>query len=329
MSYSVRRATEADKPELIGLLAELLEDTDASAHHRWLYETNPHGRALTWVAVNPENELVGCTSFFPRRLVFGTRVFRGALGGDGFVRPAFRRRGIGEALHRASRSDMPELGIEVMFGTPRPLNMTPLQKSGSYNITSLDRYARPLSLRPLGIASPSAEWALSRTPFTLKNAVLDPVVRDDPRVEEVWNGVKDEIGLTTERSAAFYNWRFLEAPSQHQKAFIALSKKKPIAVCALEKVDDTVHIVDLVAQPSRLGEALGAIVRHCRGSRNVSFGMTLPRGARARLWKYGLLRRETGRTLNIVIPEETPSSELFLNPDHWYVTWVESDRDLR
>src|SRR4051812_2558832 len=122
MSFAVRAATEADRPEVVALIREMIPGVDANARVRWLYERNPAGRALTWVAIE-NGEVAGCTSFFPFRLWLDREEVLGALGGDGYVRPKFRRRGLGGLLHDASRRAMMELGIGCMYGAPGAMNL--------------------------------------------------------------------------------------------------------------------------------------------------------------------------------------------------------------
>src|SRR4051812_13444073 len=102
-SFTITRATPNDKPRILETMRELFGDAegDLARRHAWLYEQNPHGEAVTWIATdNASGEVAGVTSFFPRKLAVGDAVVKGALGGDGFVRPKFRRRGIMQAMHK-------------------------------------------------------------------------------------------------------------------------------------------------------------------------------------------------------------------------------------
>ena len=101
--FEVYQATDADRPAILALIEEMIPGVDAGARWRWLYETNPAGRALTWLALAPTARSPACTSF--SRSGCGSTASRcsRALGGDGYVRPAFRRRGLGGLLHDASR----------------------------------------------------------------------------------------------------------------------------------------------------------------------------------------------------------------------------------
>src|SRR6185295_1873744 len=106
MSHHVRLARPEDRSGIQALIAELLPEFDPKKRFEWIYDGNPHGRALTWVAIDgATGDMAGCTSFFRRRLIVDGREVGGALGGDGFVSPRYRRRGIGGAMHRASAAD--------------------------------------------------------------------------------------------------------------------------------------------------------------------------------------------------------------------------------
>nr|MBA3818763.1 GNAT family N-acetyltransferase [Deltaproteobacteria bacterium] len=141
--FDVRLATEADRPEVLALIGEMIPNCDVESRWHWLYETNPGGRALTWIATEG-GKVAGCTSFFPYRMWLDGEVVRGALGGDGYVRPAFRRRGLGGLLHDASRQAMPEHGIGCMYGAPGAMNLTPLKHGGSREVGQVSRWVRPL-----------------------------------------------------------------------------------------------------------------------------------------------------------------------------------------
>ena len=51
--FAVRDATASDEPELRALIAEMMPGVDVDARWRWMYEDNPGGRAITWVAIAP------------------------------------------------------------------------------------------------------------------------------------------------------------------------------------------------------------------------------------------------------------------------------------
>ena len=63
---------------------------------------------------------------------------------------------------------------------------------------------------------------------------LEPMVRKDARVDEVWEEFSATIQLGAVRDSTFYTWRFLEAPSHKEPSYVILDRGKPIGACSLE-----------------------------------------------------------------------------------------------
>jgi hypothetical protein len=329
--YSIRLAGPEDKPKILETMRELLggEGIDLVRRHEWLYEQNPHGRAITWIATDEASgEVAGCTSFFPRNLSVDGRIVRGALGGDGFVRPKFRRRGIMQSMHKRSREEMAQHGIEVMFGTPMPANVTPLKVAGSSDVTTMARFVRPISARSFHIQSARVDRLLRMflTPRTRR--LLDPATIADTRIDEVWGACRSELGITTVRDAEYFTWRYVVSPSQRQHAFVILDGSESIGACALERQDDNMRVIDLVTPRHRFGSALRAIANYASGCTSVELGLTLHMAKHYHLWRHGyVLRDNDPRPVNVVLPLGEPNKATFYDGARWYLTWTESDRD--
>lgn len=328
MGFLVRQAAPEARAEdrrlIVETLAEYLPELDPEARFRWLYETNPHGRALTWFALDEASgELAGLTSFFRRRLWVEGRLADGALGGDGYVRPAFRRRGLGELLHKASRRDMSSHGVEVMFGTPMDANLTPLTRAGARTIGDTVRYVCPLGGRGLTVAE---SWLERRAGSDLGRARLEPMVEGDRRVDEVWAGTRAELGIATVRDEAFYDWRFRRSPSQQQHAYVVVDDGRPVGACALERVDDRLRIVDLLAPARSWGLALGVIARSHERCATLELKLTREDGEARQLLRHGFLARDT-KPLNLLLPEGEPRATTYYDPSLWSFSWAESDMD--
>jgi hypothetical protein len=326
MSYRVRLAGPDDVPAIQELVAELLPGTDAARRYAWLYAGNPHGRALTWIAEANSGKTAAITSFFRRRLWVEGEEIGGALGGDGFVRTEYRRQGIMNAMHEACRRDMRGLGVEVMFGTPLPANVTPLTKAGCRTICDAIRYVRPLSGKVLGLSGLGERLM---TPFLTPiraGARLEPMVPGDARVDEIWLRSRADLRIATVRDAAFYTWRFLDSPSQQQKAYVIMDGKLALAACALETMDDVVRIVDLVAPSELWPRALRAIGAHCRGAAALSIRLNARDADARRMLRGGFFARD-GKPFNLMVPVDSPREGVFYDPARWYFTWAESDMD--
>jgi GNAT superfamily N-acetyltransferase len=326
-SFKARLAGAGDRAAIVAIVAELLPGMDVARRHRWLYEENPHGRALTWIARDgATGKVAGVTSFFLRRIVAGGREVTAALGGDCYVRPAFRRRGIASALHGASRRDMSRFGIEVMFGTPTPGNVTPLAQHRTRDVVEVVRYARPVGAAALGLSSRLDVVARRVLQPHSRGLVLDPFRERDPRVDAIWEQTRAELGIATVRDAEFYDWRFRRSPSQQQRPFVVLDHGRPIAACALERVGRRLCVIDLLAPRRAWPNALGTIAASANGCDTVELRLTRADAGARGIWKRGFVARDA-KPLNIMVPEGASYEAMYFDGDRWFYTWCESDID--
>src|SRR5262249_6772346 len=105
--FEVRHATARDQEALLALLERYVSGAGAVARYQWLYRQIPQGWAHSWLAFDrATGAILGFTSIFARELSIEGQLVKAGVGVDAFVRPERRRRGIGLALHRASRDAM-------------------------------------------------------------------------------------------------------------------------------------------------------------------------------------------------------------------------------
>ncbi len=322
--FEVREATARDRPAIEALLAEMIPGCDVAARWRWLYEASPAGPAPTWLAISPTGEVAGCTSFIPFRMWLDGRELRGALGGDGYVRPGFRRRGVGGLLHDASRRAMPTHAIACMYGAPGAMNVTPLERGGSRRLGYVARYVRPVRPGPALVGA-----AIGMLTGLGPGPELEPIAEYDPRIDHVWRLARTQLTLAAVRDAAFYAWRFRQAPAQREPAFVIMDRDTPIGACALEMLhgERELHVVDLVAVPGRWHAALRAIVRHaarCTRARTVSIKLFVPDARRRHMWRSGFVERDAKPFL-CMIPQA--GDHRFLDPGRWFYSGADSDLD--
>jgi hypothetical protein len=314
----VRSATTEDRPAILDMIREMTPGVDAEARWRWMYGSNPGGKALTWVATADDGQLAGCTSFFPFRLWLDGEVVQAALGGDGYVRPAFRRTGLGFSLHYASRNAMYTHRINCMYGAPGKMNVTPLKRGGSCEVGHVARWVRPL--RVLGGLTLAGSG---------DGAELDPMLPNDPRVDQVWAEARTALRLAAVRDSAFYTWRFLDSPAGRQPAFVIASHGRPIGACAVESVrgGSVLRIVDLITIPGAWHDGLRAVVRyaaHHTLADSIDIKLFAPDGRRRRMWRSAFVERESKPFL-CMIPKS--GDRRFLDPDRWYYNGADSDLD--
>src|SRR5581483_3508567 len=242
---------------------------DVAARYDWLYRDNPHGSALTWLAIESDsNEAVGCTSIFPRRVRVSGRERLGSIGGDCYIEPRVRRKGLATRLHVASFDGMRAAGIEFMYGPPTPNNLGALVKAGSQLVTSYRRYVRPLTSH----GAYQAAFARVPTKFEARLAglpimVLDRLTRSDARgftVGEVYEfgGEFDRLfaaaaethPVACMRDRRYLAWRYR---SGRQKVLAMRRDGELVGFITLEKSGHEAGIMDIFSpNDARLTDAL-------------------------------------------------------------------------
>jgi GNAT superfamily N-acetyltransferase len=312
----IERATGRHKRDVLKLLAEHIPQTDVARRYEWLYEQNPHGRAVTVIAYGTaDGEPLGITSVFPRKVLVSGEPMLGSIGGDGYVRPLARRRGVATALHNASLSAMREAGIQLMFGPPEPHNLRALLRAGSRVVTTVCRYARPGALQRV---SRCFSGMLRKN-----NTVLSPLEGVDSRVLEVWERAVSPGMVMPVRDPAHYAWRFGAAPSGTQKAFAVMQDGHTRAICALERRGRRVAIVDLLAPRDGYAGAVRAVADAC----DADVVTTQMNERSPEAWAFftaGFLPRET-KFFQVLAPESAHPA--LFDAARWYYTWGDGDVD--
>jgi GNAT superfamily N-acetyltransferase len=315
------RAEARDRSTVLALLAEHTPGADVAHRHAWLYESNPHGAAVTFLAFDAGGTPMGLTSLFPRRVVVKGEVRMGAIGGDGYVRPAFRRRGVATALHRACLALMEESllrgsGVEFMYGGPEPTNLVALERAGSRTITRLRRYSRSGPLQAL-FRLGGAMRGRSRTR-------LAPLEGADARVGEVFVGAAAGAAILPVRDPEQYAWRF-RTPSRAQHPFAVMEGDTVTAICALERKGTQVAVIDFLAPREGWSATL-------RSAANAAGGDTLTTittdgsPSAVDLLYAGFVPRE-GKGFQVLAPIDHPALPTLLNPASWQYVWADGDLD--
>jgi GNAT superfamily N-acetyltransferase len=341
--FIVRHVTDSDLGRVKALIAKM-SPGDVEARYRWLYESNPHGRALTWVAIDKETgETAGCTSVFPRRVMVERCKRVGSIGGDCFVEPRFRRKGLATALHRASFSTMRDGGIDFMYGPPVVNNLAALLKAGSHGVTGYRRWVRPLN------GSGAYRAAFSREPSKLEARLADlPVMlfdqltRADARkflLERVTE-FSSEFDLLFERVAAkhkvacvrdsrYLAWRYLDSPNQRQVPFTIRRGGELVGLLVLETYAEKSAVVDLftMPEPSLVDASLQLAIGYATEAGCSSLELSLTEGSALseRLRASGFIRRDE-RGFQVAVAASDPQFETLIDEKSWH--FMEADQDL-
>ena len=334
--YTVRRIDHenADDRELIRpLLREYFDGIpgiDFDARYKWLYLANPAGLARTYVACIGDRA-VGITSLFPRSVRVGARDATGAIGGDGYVSPAYRRRGIVTSLHRAARRGM-DADLSFMFGPPEPANLRTLLQAGAVLTGAVRRYTRPLKARLFGPIVARSRYA------GMVDRIFRPGISSlrieslgagrDARVDRVWGATRRDVALHGEvvpvTDAAFYAWRF---SGDRQKGLLVLDGDEPVAVAAIERHGSRGAILDVTCPRASFRSVVRTLVFALADAEAVDIQIHVPSRARElALYSLGFVPRQT-KVFQVQVQGGSPVHALLTRATAWKYMWSDGDLD--
>ncbi|HKP11669.1 MAG TPA: GNAT family N-acetyltransferase [Blastocatellia bacterium] len=338
--FEIREATADDRGHVIRLMGNIYPG-DVAAHYDWLYRDNPHGRPLTWLAIeSATGEAVGCTSIFPRRVMVAGRERLGSIGGDCYIEPRVRRRGLATRMHVVSFEGMRRAGIGFMYGPPTPNNLGALVKAGSRLVTSYRRWVRPLT------SHGAYQSAFSRVPTRIEARLaglpilmLDQLTKSDARgftVGEVFE-FGDEFNslfaaaapthpVVCVRDRRYLAWRYR---SGNQKALAVRRDGELVGFTTIEKSGHEAAIMDIFCpNDARLTDALLRLVIEYAtawGCTRLQLCMTEGCAMARRLLRHGFIAREE-RGFQVAVGETDEQAATLLAPTSWHLT--EADQDL-
>ncbi len=346
--FSIRRATVADRQTVVALVSEMF-GRDISQRYDWLYRDNPHGAALTWLAVSSgvagggAERAVAVTSIFPRRVMVAGRARLGSIGGDCYVVPAARRRGLATRLHQAALSGMREEGVDFMYGPPLTNNLHALIKAGSTRVGVFRRFSRPLSgtaaikallqrkpppgiERVAGLPMKVAELALRAS---LRGIEIEVMSEAGDEVDAFTRRVTPPGVVCPVRDAAYLRWRYF-APVPQARTLLGMRRDgELVALVAYESRGDVAVVVDLYATNVETGDiGLQVAVERARseGCDRIEFYVTPAVMPSRRLARRGFFPRED-RVFQVAVSAEDEQHAVLTEPASWYFT--EGDQDMQ
>lgn len=334
-AFLVRRAEKTDRPALFDLFEERQPGT-FRARHAWLYESNPHGAALTWLAFDrATGRLAGATSVFPRKTRVHGRTVLGSVGGDCYVRPAFRRMGLATLLHSASAQGMGARDVEFMAGPPNSANFEALVKSGAHAVGRFGIWSRPLSATavpeiPRPIAAMGLAFLDAIAPKEEAATALEALPRNDPEIDRFFDLAARDHPVVGVRDAQYLRWRYSSAPAQTQEPFVARRDGSIRAFISIEICARILNVIDLFCanDDASVDLALKAVVAEARRRDCLSVVVSAKSESRfaRRLLRHGFVRREQ-RGFQVMAAQGCPPVETLLRATSWHFTPGDEDLD--
>jgi GNAT superfamily N-acetyltransferase len=266
--YVCRRAVSADRPTILALCRRCLgwrPDAPDEAFFIWKHDENAFGESPTWVAETPDGAIVGVRVLLRWRFRDGSGKLLSAVRAvDTATDPDWQGRGIFSALTRGALPDLAHEGVDFVFNTPNDKSMPGYLKMGWSKVGKVPVVARLGSARGLsrmGRARTAAElWSEpvdageSATEMFLDHGSVEKLLACVPRPEK----------LTTDRSPAFFSWRYRFAPLHYRAFPLGDSLPDGVIVFRVRRRGGALEaaVCDVVAPPgARLWSAFREISR--------------------------------------------------------------------
>jgi GNAT superfamily N-acetyltransferase len=346
MSWYIRKIKPDEKESFIEFLAAWVTNVPVRERFRWLYEGNPHGKGEIWLAVDRETEkIAACTAIFPKKMRINGVPVLGCTGGDTYVDPQWRRKGIAVALHKTTLAEMKEVGIHVHYGFPLADNFQAKLKAGALHPGHFSTAVLHLSIHPLlkkmkldhlipGSLQKVLDAIMVRSMGILPSRLsensytIGQITSFDGEFETAEKEISSSSYASCVRDVQYMKWRFFENPFRRYTILGCNEMNGSFrGYVALESAGATTVIGDLFAYPEEkiVTYLLQAAVKFAvsRGSRSIVVMMNPEEAFGRQLLHFGF-RHSHENHLPLIILTELADSNLG-NLKNWHLTAADLD----
>jgi GNAT superfamily N-acetyltransferase len=235
----IRRVRESDREAVIDLCRASLgwvEGDPNEAFFSWKHDENAFGPSPSWVAVTPDGTLAGLRVFLRWR-------FRTPSGDpltavravDTATHPDWQGKGIFTKLTLGAIPDLRDEGVDLIFNTPNDKSRPGYLKMGWSAVGRVPvgvRLGGPGSTRTVLGARTAAQMWSERT------ALGEPapeVLEDTAAVERLLATCGGAPAISTDRSAAYLQWRYRFEPLQYRAVMLGPDVEDGLVIVRLRR----------------------------------------------------------------------------------------------
>lgn len=349
MSYAVVKADLGRHRKEIFELWEKAYPGVLEKKYRWMYEDNPAGPALVWLAIEEKGgACVGMTALFRREFHANGNRWIGGIAGDLLVDRAHRTAAAALMLQRAVLSAVKEGTVDFIYGFPNQAAEPILKRIGYRLLGERVRLVKVLKSAPyLSRIKGGAYWGRALGPlidffgsgyYERKKSGdeafrCEEVDKADERFDLFWKEAGAGARMIGERKSEYLQWKFLNAPGGGNKvlALFRRDRQELRGYLVYRRREDSIELRDFLFGPD---EKEGAVlIRHfLRAARSSGAGsITLPllKNAQAGAWfqKLGFTERKDPH--RIYLYSSGKMLALFpsmIEPANWLL--LQSDDDM-
>jgi GNAT superfamily N-acetyltransferase len=265
----VRRATAEDRSTILELCGSSLgwsEGDPNEAFFAWKHDGNVFGSSPGWVAVDPDDRILGVRYFMRWRFREPTgEVVAAVRAVDTATHPDARGRGVFRRLTLGALPELERQQIGFVFNTPNDRSRPGYLKMGWQTVGKVPLAVRPArlstSLRPSAAGwTGAAKWGVP----TDAGACPLEAFADGQAVTALLSSLPTPLGLSTDLSVAYLRWRYGFEPLGYRVLLLGDDLAHGAIIfrlCQRGKRLDAVICQELVPRPRAMAAVYASLAR--------------------------------------------------------------------
>lgn len=314
----------------------------------WIYEENPAGPAACWIAKDlTNNEVVGETALFPRRISINGKICIVGIAGDFAVDKEHRGLGPAMPLQKAAISHCRDKNFFLLYGFPNKKSASILLRAGYKRLGDVFRMTKPLRSQyhlKKHFDAPVLTRALSKPiDFAIRLITKNQYKNNtrytfevpslfDERFDDLWKRASTRFAIIGERSSSYLNWRYKRSPYNAYSIFALISNggNSLLGFIVYQTAQNKTNIVDLLSLDlektfdSLMSEFINFSSRISVDSISICYA-----GSQAfvkKITEYGFSIRDRDEKIVIYTQADAPLHDFLSQEDNWYL--MQGDNDI-
>jgi hypothetical protein len=333
---------QADLNQDLGDIAETL-NSSFQCHlgldrFQWLYQRNPDGPAISWLALDEgSGQIVGTTAVCPRRVRIGG-TGRDVIAWnccDFSIRSRYRTLGTAIKLRRAARAGVDAGQSHFLYAHPNERMLAVHLQVGHYPLGKMVRHAKPLrtssGLRSVDKAASIALRVMGARPWRHTSDETELVdMWPVAALDDLFDAASRRLGTTVVvRDGRYLDWRFRQNPMERSEMIVTRRRGRLTGYLLFTLKEEVGLVKDWLAiDPPAVDALFRSLIAEMRRRDAPSISVTALESHPdlARLTALGFLRRRDSTTAVVYANAGLAESNMVTNPSNWYMTL--GDRDV-
>jgi len=244
-----RRYEDGDERAIVALMKAAFGKWHSLDYWRWMYQKNPAGKPIVWVAQHGET-IIGHHAIIPVRMRVANENLMGSQGVNAATHPSYQGQGVFSSIVARCIQDADNRNVSLTFGFSKKA-VEPILKKYANRVHAcfMVSLVKVLNWKPL-----LARYLQSDLPIRIVDSVLRKTVgfksvdkrkkenleitriyRFDERINRFWNAISRNFQIVVIRNQRYLNWRYADNPEGNYVIYVANEKNSILGYCVLKE----------------------------------------------------------------------------------------------